>query len=400
MNDTGGNPVLDNNACVISARARNVAPIYAVYGTDVELYSSHDILLTRIIPGTFTCPFGIILNCLFLFVVFRVRSMRTLTNMYLSNQAVVDCTLLTAYYIVAVVEPITSDIVHDKSAFGAPGCLLINIILDIGLFVSEFNITLVTFERYMAICKPFKADRISSKSRTVKSIVLTWIIGLICSSPIVYFYTGWSTVCVLWVGSPNETAHLPTSYSTCWKGMTNAWQGALYTFSTLLAFICVLVTIIVLNTLTVRELRRGIKKYATHERDLKQRLYQQRQIVAMLAVTAGVFFVCLFPYHLELIFTFFNSFPDQGDIKLPSAWGELTRWLPMVNCSVNPIIYGILNKQYRRAFLKTLCCCCRGSRNKQEYSMSNLTVTSTVTKKEDSSFVETTYKMENNHSVL
>ncbi|XP_077991607.1 growth hormone secretagogue receptor type 1-like [Glandiceps talaboti] len=374
MNDTNLTGVSDSE-CILALREKNYSRIFSIVGTEEFLYSSYNILMTRVVPVTFTCPFGIILNCLFLYVVFRVRSMHTLTNMYLSNQAIVDCALLTVYYVVTVGGPLASELVFDQGYLGRAGCLLTNLVLDICLFVSEFNITLVTFERYLAICKPFKSDRISSKSRTVKLIIMTWILGFIFSTPIIYFYTDWSTVCVDWIGPANETAHLPTRYVTCRKDIRNPGDGIMMTFPPLMAFMTVLVGIIIMNTLTVRELRRGVKKHAVNVKDLKQRLYQQRQIVAMLAVTAGVFFVCLLPYHLDLLFTFYNTVPGANYILMPSVWVELVRWLPMVNCSVNPIIYGILNKKYRQAFLKTLCCCRRGQNN-QDYTM-NSTATQT-----------------------
>ncbi|XP_070555116.1 growth hormone secretagogue receptor type 1-like [Ptychodera flava] len=390
---------IENNECFAEFYARNITKkIPYTVGSEELIIDTNKVFLTRIIPSTLTCPLGILLNCLFLFVVCRVRSMHTLTNLYLSNQAVVDCVFLVTYFLQAVGEPLTSDIIHDKTYLGAVGCFLVNILLDICFSVSEFNITLVTFERYMAICKPFTADRVSSKSRTIKLIVMTWVVGIIFSSPRIYFYINWTKVCVFWPKTANQTDSLQTSYSTCWRDITNTMEGALYTFSTLIAFVIALTAIIVLNTLTVRELRRGARRYTSSAHDLKQRLHQQRQIVIMLAVTAGVFFICLFPYHFDQIIIFLESMPNRKDIAKPSSFTELVRWLPLVNSSVNPLIYGILNKQYRRAFFKTLFCWER-RHSRAEYSMSNLTVTSATTRKE-SDTVETTYNLKvQNHDL-
>nr|XP_002740871.1 PREDICTED: uncharacterized protein LOC100375494 [Saccoglossus kowalevskii] len=324
--------------------------------------------------------------------VFKVSAMRTLTNMYLSNQAIVDCMFLSLYYIVQVGEPLSTDIVHDKSFLGPVGCFIVNISLDICLFVSEFNIVLVTFERYMAICKPFKADRISSKTRTLKLIVLTWIMGIVFSAPIFEFYTTWYTTCIIWPLS-NETISLQMSYSNCFSGVWSPLDGILHSLTPIIAFVLVITIIIVLNALTTRELQRGVRKYSVSAHDLKQRLHQQRQIVVMLAVTAGVLFVCLLPYHLDLIIGYlYNTTHPNSVIIMPQAWNELVRWLPMVNSSVNPIIYGILNKQYRIAFITTLGCYdnCHDTDNHQEYMMTSLTTTNTT---KDSSITETTYNL-------
>ncbi|XP_006811156.1 thyrotropin-releasing hormone receptor-like [Saccoglossus kowalevskii] len=356
--------------CVIDARSKNLTDIYTTPGTPELLYDSEHILLTRIIPATITCPFGIILNCLFLYVVFKVSAMRTLTNMYLSNQAIVDCMFLSVYYIVQVGEPLSTDIVHDKSFLGPVGCFIVNIILDICLFVSELNILLVTFERYMAICKPFKSIRISSISRTFKLIILTWIVGIIFAAPVTRFYTDWYTVCIMWP-TDSEFSNLNMSYSNCFSGVRTPIDGVLYSLTPILAFVLVISVIIILNILTTREIRRSAGNYSITARDLKQRLHQQRQIVVMLAVTAGVLFICLLPYHLDLIIGYlYNTTHPNNVIIMPQAWNELVRWLPMVNSSINPIVYGILNKKYRRTFLATFGCCdsSHSKANRQDYA--------------------------------
>ncbi|XP_006824188.1 growth hormone secretagogue receptor type 1-like [Saccoglossus kowalevskii] len=389
------NDLIDNNQCVIDARSENLTDFYTEPGTRDHLYDSQHILLTRIIPATITCPFGIILNCLFLYVVFKVSAMRTLTNMYLSNQAIVDCMFLSVYYIVQVGEPLSTDVVHDKSFLGPVGCFIVNIALDICLFVSEFNIVLVTFERNMAICKPFKSDRISSKSRTFKLIIFTWIMGLVFSAPIFRFYTNWHTTCILWPPS-NETISHQMSYSNCFTVVLTPVDGILYSLTPIAAFFLVIVIIVVLNVLTIKELQRGVRKYSVSAHDLKQRLHQQRQIVVMLAVTAGALFVCLLPYHLDLVIGYlYNITHPNSVIAMPQAWNELVRWLPMVNSSINPIIYGILNKQYRSAFIATLRCCDnrRDKNNQNDYMMTSVTTCSTRKRSETN---EVTYNLKSN----
>ncbi|XP_006824187.1 growth hormone secretagogue receptor type 1-like [Saccoglossus kowalevskii] len=388
--------IVDQNQCVIDARKKNLTDIYITPGTPELFYDSEHILLTRIIPATITCPFGIILNCLFLYVVFKVSAMRTLTNMYLSNQAIVDCMFLSLYYIVQVGEPLSTDVVHDKSFLGPVGCFIVNIALDICLFVSEFNIVLVTFERYMAICKPFKADRISSKSRTYKLIILTWIMGIVFSVPIFQFYTKWYTTCIIWP-SNNETISSQMSYSNCFSGVWTPLDGILHSLTPIIAFVLVVMIITLLNVLTTRELQKSARKYSVSAHDLKQRLHQQRQIVVMLAVTAGVLFVCLLPYHLDLAIGYlYNTTHPNSVIIMPQGWNELVRWLPMVNSSINPIVYGILNKQYRRAFIATLGCfeSYNGNNSQQEYMMTSVTTCNNTT-----NLTTTTYNLPLNSSV-
>ncbi|XP_006818929.1 tachykinin-like peptides receptor 86C [Saccoglossus kowalevskii] len=250
--------------------------------------------------------------------------------------------------------------IGDMSYLGPVGCPIVNILLDLCLIVSEFNITLFTIERFIAICHPLKAQRLSSKSRTFKLIAFIWVLGAAFCAPLLYFYVEWRTICIVWTGM-NETESLPPSTSNCWRGYENTAQAAVYTMTPVVIFITVFITITVLDILTAVGLRKSAKMCTANFAPavLKLRHKRERSVVVMLVVTATVYFLCLFPYHLELIFTFYNYLQEDYDkwIITGDVWGEFVRWLPMVNSTINPIVYGLIGKQYRQAFKRALCFC-------------------------------------------
>ncbi|XP_070555103.1 nociceptin receptor-like [Ptychodera flava] len=317
----------------------NTTYYLAAFGDESHLYSTYNILFTRIIPVFAVCLLGLTLNVLFMVVVWRVHSLRTTTNMYLYNQAVVDSVFLLLYLMVQMVGPIAVDHIYDMSYLGQGGCTFVNVALDVCLLTSEFNITLFTIERYVAICHPFRALKMESTSRTLKLIFGAWVLGLAFALPMIYFYLEWYTVCLLWPPNPNGTVtDLPDTYTSCWAGVTSTGEAVLYYLLPVIVFFAVFTTIAILNTLTGVELRRMIKRCRLNAGVSKHRT--ETRLVIMLAVTAAVFFICLFPYHLELIFNFGIAVTDGAERNASYAWTEICRWLPIVNSSINPIIYG------------------------------------------------------------
>ncbi|XP_070581398.1 galanin receptor 2a-like [Ptychodera flava] len=345
------------------------------YLYDENFLYDNSILLTRILPGTIVYAVGIIVNVLFLFVVFRAPSMRTVTNRYLSNLAIVNTLFLTLYYIEHIGEPLASDVVNDKSYLGDVGCTMVNYSLMVCLFTAQFVIVAFTTERYLAICHPFRAHRISSKSRTFTLIALTWLLGILFSVPFMQFYVTWFTRCIDWeLPDDNTTTSLPNTTSYCWAGTGDLGQQILYSWFPVSVFILVLIIVAVLNTLTVRELRRNARQTSSDVAVQRRRIKHKKQVVIMLAVTALVFFICLFPYHLDLILTFYNSIKteecEDNIIQMGTVWEEIVRWLPMANASLNPLIYWLISVQYRTAFKQTFCCKCQNSTRIQSSNIS------------------------------
>ena len=123
--------------------------------------------------------FGLISNLSFLFVLIRVRQMRTITNFYLANLAVADFLYLLMQGLTTGLNVLTYGIVQGQFYKSALGCVIGGTFLYMPYFTSIGLITLVTFERFIGICFPLKSRIMSSKSRTVKLVILIWILGFL-----------------------------------------------------------------------------------------------------------------------------------------------------------------------------------------------------------------------------
>lgn len=76
--------------------------------------------------------------------------------------------------------------VHHPWAFGGVVCKGYYFLRDACTYATALNIASLSVERYMAICHPFKAKSIMSRSRTKKFISCIWIASFLLAIPMIF----------------------------------------------------------------------------------------------------------------------------------------------------------------------------------------------------------------------
>ncbi|KPP74699.1 alpha-2Da adrenergic receptor-like [Scleropages formosus] len=78
---------------------------------------------------------------------------------------------------------------------------------------------------------------------------------------------------------------------------------------------------------------------------------REKRFTFVLAVVMGVFVLCWFPF----FFTYSLHAICRESCTIPDALFNLFFWIGYCNSSVNPIIYTIFNRDFRKAFKKIIC---------------------------------------------
>ena len=146
-------------------------------------YESYLLLIIQPIIATI----GISLNILLLAVIAKNKDMRNITNIYLGHLAVSDTLYLAFFSTTSFISAVTSPFSIDWHYLGPGGCTLVYFMYYVTYHFSLFNVTLISIERYLAICFPLVHKKIASKSRTKKLVGGCWAFSLLVASGLVLF---------------------------------------------------------------------------------------------------------------------------------------------------------------------------------------------------------------------
>ena len=99
---------------------------YPLSASDAVLFIRHPFdEITKVFFQPITCIIGSLLNISFLFVVFRLKIMQTITNAYLVNLAISDLICLISNTVIDTMQYVISPIATDFGFLGTTGCVLV-----------------------------------------------------------------------------------------------------------------------------------------------------------------------------------------------------------------------------------------------------------------------------------
>lgn len=204
-------------------------------------------------------------------------------------------------------------------------------------------VLLFPFYRYVAIMKPLKYTRIVTSLRVGIMLAIIWTLSATMATlPLV----GWS-----------EYRFIPW-ICLCVADWTENWSYAYtYLVLTVLTPLCILLYCYY-NIFRIAKLqsRRVVSMERTSVQTSrkvyigkpKTRMRREKKSVMILCAVLGVFILCVMPFYVVYLLSSF----DVSD-RIYVALG-ITSLLSFINSAVNPLIYGILNRKFRRVFVEVL----------------------------------------------
>ena len=309
------------------------------------LYSNSEILLVKaVIPTIFVI--GVLGNMAFFLLLARVKTMRTMTNFYLANLAAADLTVLFLEIFYRSWK-FTDSIIPWSDPFRTHfGCGAQFFAINVASSSSILLITLVTFDRYFAICHPIKYRTLKAKKQAKFILtIFVWIVSVILGFLSVPGFGQLGRECFIW--PPQEKyKHFPQEARRCWpiQPGIDVMSHVAHTAP----FIAALIT----NTIINVRIGQKLMHPPPGENGNRQNQQIKRRIAWMLMANNIIFFCCLAPSHFLIL----QDVPFLRIVELPEALrGTLflvAFVLMMVNSAINPILYGVASPSYRRGFLK------------------------------------------------
>ena len=224
-------------------------------------------------------------------------------------------------------------LVADHWPFGQAWCDFICMANYLFIIVSMLTLCLISVDRYQAIFHPLRYTEHVTKRKVTFAIAYTWIQGIAISVVPVAFrwieYDYWEVVCAIqWYKHQEEAVHyVIIAFVTCFviPGLILA-----VSYCQVLRLACQK------NKSNINVTNSATESYSVSHRAINS-----------LLVVVVMFFICMTPFSVTKLYNVIA----REENSLPRYVYLLASLAAFLSSAMNPLIYGILRKDFKEAFV-------------------------------------------------
>lgn len=280
-------------------------------------------------PILYTINFllSIIGNGLVLCIIYKYEKLTCVTNIFLLNLVISDLLFASSL-------PFLATYYSSEWIFGPFMCKLVGSMYFIGFYSSILFLTLMTFDRYLAVVHAINAAKQRRKIYACVSSAVVWCISLLASVKELVLYNVWKDP---------QSGHLceETGFS---KDIMDKWELVGYYQQFVIFFLLPLAMVMYCYVrITVRV--------------MSTRMREKCRAVKLIFVIVFSFFVCWTPYNIVILLRALqmstsHSFEPCSDVLDYALY--VTRNIAYLYCCVSPVFYTFLGKKFQSHFRKLL----------------------------------------------
>lgn len=241
---------------------------------------------------------------------------------------------------------------------GPLGCKGFYLLWEICSYATVLNILALSLERYMAICHPLHI-MVMSGARTKRLIGLIWVTAGISGLPAA-FAIGLEDA---WEHSgPYMGTRPPLYICTNLSGRKVLFQAVIYT--SFFLYLAVLLVVAVtcrqmIKTLNERPIPSSLERTKSTSKVLPRYREIRRQNIMMLGCIVGALAICWVPFQTRRLMAVTPSKTQWTEEYYRSylIMQPITNSFYYLSSAINPLLYNVSAKQFRKVFVQVLTGC-------------------------------------------
>ncbi|OCT60698.1 galanin receptor 2a [Xenopus laevis] len=281
-----------------------------------------------LIPVLYSLIFlvGTVGNSLVLAVLLRNGKVINTTNLFILNLGVADlCFIIFCVPFQATIYTL------DSWVFGPFMCKAVHLFIYLTMYASSFTLTTVSLDRYLAIRYPLRSRELRTPKNALLAITLIWSLSLVFSGPYLSYYQEF------------QLANLTVCHPVWQDSYRRAMDLCTFSFSYVIPVLILSLT----YARTIRYLWTSVDPIE----DMSKRA--KRRVTRMIIIVAVLFCLCWLPHHLVILCVWFGYFPLNN---FTYALRILSHLVSYANSCVNPVVYALVSKHFRKGFRKIFRC--------------------------------------------
>ncbi|KAM9322439.1 chemokine (C-C motif) receptor 12a isoform 2-T3 [Pholidichthys leucotaenia] len=264
-------------------------------------------------------------NGLVLFIIFKYEKLNTVTNIFLLN--LVLSNLLFAFSL-----PFWAIYHRSEWIFGLALCKMVSSAYLVGFYSSILFLTLMTFDRYLAVVHAVAAAKSRKKLYAIISSLIVWCISITASVKELVLRN-------VWKHSLNGMVCEESGFK---EDVMNTWRQVTYYQQFLLFFLIPLFMVMYCYiSITVRI--------------LSTRMKEKCHTIKLIFAIIFTFFACWTPYNIVILLQAIQISTDEDSCSNSMDYAlYVTRNIAYLYCCISPMFYTFVGKKFQSHFKRLI----------------------------------------------
>ncbi|XP_075970971.1 neuropeptide FF receptor 1-like isoform X2 [Anticarsia gemmatalis] len=328
----------------------NETDMWGVPALDLDVFYSPDVVIIVMYVVVLTASLSA--NTLLIFIVIKFQYMRSVTNIFLVNLSVADLLVTLFCMPVQIAKSVTL-----LWYFGEVMCKTVNFLQGVAVASSVFTITAMSVDRYLAITQSLRQPWMPSRRGACSLLALLWLVAFAIFAPLLAVATVEREYVPSLSRTRNGSVWVERSIEFCTEKWPDLIKKELFgAFSFVLVYAIPGCIVVVSYSLMGRRLCSVLPPFDQTEGSANSqqrlRIVRERKRVAwILLLLAVLFALCWLPYNiLQLLIDVNAVHVESVSVMLP-----YTLLLGHTNSAINPIVYCLMTRNFRRSLRKLIC---------------------------------------------
>ncbi|MBN3305110.1 galanin receptor 2b [Amia ocellicauda] len=272
---------------------------------------------------------GTVGNSLVLAVLLRNGQMgHNTTNLFILNLSVAD------FFFIIFCVPFQATIYSLEGwVFGSFMCKAVHFFINLTMYASSFTLAAVSVDRYLAIRYPLRSRELRTPCNAVAAMAVIWGLSLVFAGPYLSYYD------LIDFANGN----------VCVPGWEERSRKVLDTCTFVFGYVIPVLIVSLSYTRTIKYLWTAVDPLDGMSESKKAK----RKVTKMIIIVTVLFCLCWLPYHVVILCYLYGDFPFN---QTTYAFRLLSHCMAYANSCLNPIVYALVSKHFRKGFKKVFSC--------------------------------------------